>query len=61
MLSRLKMTKLRVFASTNNLFTITGYDGLDPSVGGAVDTQFGIDVGNAPLNKSFTFGVNLGF
>ncbi|MBA4058202.1 MAG: SusC/RagA family protein, partial [Marivirga sp.] len=61
MLSKLKMTKLRVFASTNNLFTITGYDGLDPSVGGAVDTQFGIDVGNAPLDKSFTFGVNLGF
>lgn len=61
MLSRLKMTKLRIFASTNNLFTITGYDGLDPSVGGAVDTQFGIDVGNAPLNRSFTFGVNLGF
>jgi hypothetical protein len=60
-LSKLKMTKLRIFASTNNLFTITGYDGLDPSVGGAVDTQFGIDVGNAPLNKSFTFGVNLGF
>ena len=61
LLSRLKMTKLRIFASTNNLFTITGYDGLDPSVGGAVDTQFGIDVGNAPLDKSFTFGVNLGF
>jgi TonB-linked SusC/RagA family outer membrane protein len=60
-LSKLKMTKLRIFASTNNVATITGYDGLDPSVGGAVDTQFGIDVGNAPLDKSFTFGLNLGF
>jgi TonB-linked SusC/RagA family outer membrane protein len=60
-LAKLKMTKLRFFVSTNNVATITGYDGLDPSVGGAVDTQFGIDVGNAPLDKSFTFGINLGF
>jgi TonB-linked SusC/RagA family outer membrane protein len=60
-LSKIKMTKLRFFVSTNNVATITGYDGLDPSVGGAVDTQFGIDVGNAPLDKSFTFGINLGF
>src|SRR5688572_3205945 len=39
MLSRLKMTKLRLFIATNNVFTITGYDGLDPSVGGAADTN----------------------
>ena len=61
MLSRLKMTKLRVFGSVNNLFTITGYEGLDPSVGGAADTNFGIDLGNYPITRSFTFGVNLGF
>lgn len=61
LLSRWKMTKLRIFASSNNVFTVTGYEGLDPSVGGAVDTQFGIDVGNAPLDRSITFGVNLGF
>lgn len=61
MLTRWKMTKLRIFASTNNLATITGYSGLDPSVGGNVDTSYGIDVGNIPLDKSFTFGVNLGF
>jgi hypothetical protein len=61
MLNKWKMSKLRIFASTNNLFTITGYDGLDPSVGGNVDTQYGIDLGNAPLDRSFTFGINLGF
>jgi hypothetical protein len=55
------MSKLRVYVSTNNVATITGYDGLDPSVGGNVDTQYGIDVGNAPLDKSFTLGLNLGF
>jgi hypothetical protein len=61
LVSKLKMEKLRVFASTNNVFTITNYEGLDPSVGGAVDTQFGIDVGNYPITRSFTFGLNLGF
>lgn len=60
-LSRLNMEKLRVFAGVNNVFTITGYEGLDPSVGGAVDTQFGIDIGNFPITRSWTFGVNLGF
>ena len=60
-LSRLKMEKLRLFASTNNVFTITNYEGLDPSVGGNADTQFGIDVGNYPITRSVTFGLNLGF
>jgi TonB-linked SusC/RagA family outer membrane protein len=59
--SRMNIEKLRIFASTNNVFTISKYEGLDPSVGGAVDTQFGIDVGNFPITRSFTFGLNLGF
>ena len=55
------VSKLRVTASVNNLVTITGYDGLDPSVGGNADTNFGIDLGNFPITRSWTFGVNLGF
>jgi TonB-linked SusC/RagA family outer membrane protein len=58
---KLKMNKLRVFVSTNNLFTISPYEGLDPSVGGAADTNFGIDVGNFPVTRQFTAGINLGF
>jgi TonB-dependent starch-binding outer membrane protein SusC len=53
--------KVRITASTNNLFTFTKYKGLDPSVGGAVDTNFGIDIGNYPLTRSYNIGVNLGF
>lgn len=59
--SRLNMQRMRLFAGVNNVFTITGYDGLDPSVGGDADTRFGIDVGNYPITRSWTFGVNLGF
>jgi TonB-linked SusC/RagA family outer membrane protein len=60
-LSTLGMEKLRIFAGVNNVFTITGYQGLDPSVGGDVDLRFGIDVGNYPITRSWTFGLNLGF
>lgn len=61
LMSKFKITRLRVFASANNLLTITKYQGLDPSVGGNADTQFGIDIGNYPLTQSFNFGVNVGF
>jgi TonB-dependent starch-binding outer membrane protein SusC len=53
--------RLKVYASTNNVFTMTKYQGLDPSVGGAVDTAMGIDVGNYPITRSFMFGINAGF
>lgn len=61
LLNNWKISRMRVTASVNNLVTITGYDGLDPSVGGNADTNFGIDLGNFPITRSFTFGVNLGF
>ncbi|HMI66288.1 MAG TPA: hypothetical protein VK517_09650, partial [Cyclobacteriaceae bacterium] len=61
MVDKWKMTKLRVYAAANNLFTITKYKGLDPGVGGNADTNFGIDVGNYPLTKQYTLGLNLGF
>lgn len=60
-LERLRMSRLRIFAATNNLFTITKYQGLDPAVGGSADTNFGIDLGNYPMTRSWTIGVNLGF
>ncbi len=61
MLNKLSMSKLRIYMAVNNVFTVTGYDGLDPAVGGAADTTFGVDVGNYPVTRQFTLGVNLGF
>jgi TonB-linked SusC/RagA family outer membrane protein len=61
LLQRWKLERLRVFASGNNLFTLTGYDGLDPMVGGDVDLAFGIDVGNYPVTRQYTIGVNMSF
>ena len=60
-LDRVGMSKFKVFGSVNNVFTISGYDGLDPSVGGDADTNFGIDLGNIPITRTWTMGVNVAF
>ncbi|GAB4492930.1 MAG: TonB-dependent receptor [Saprospiraceae bacterium] len=61
LINKWKLKRARVYAATNNLFTITGYKGLDPGVGGAADTNFGIDVGNYPITRSFMFGLGITF
>lgn len=62
------ISKLRVYVSGQNLFTITNYSGLDPEIGTHLTTnnvqqnyELGIDRGNFPLPKSFTAGVQLTF
>ncbi|WP_405269057.1 SusC/RagA family TonB-linked outer membrane protein [Cellulophaga sp. Ld12] len=49
------LSKLRLYASAQNLFTITDYDGLDPEL------TSGVDYGRYPQPKSFIFGVQLSF
>jgi hypothetical protein len=60
-LSRIGMQRVRVSASANNILTISGYSGLDPAVGGAADQNFGIDVGNYPVTRSYNVGLSIGF
>jgi TonB-linked SusC/RagA family outer membrane protein len=52
------VSKLRVYVSAENLFTITKYTGYDPEVGGGV---FGIDKGQYPQARTFIGGVQLSF
>lgn len=59
--SKLGLGSLNVGFAANNLITITGYKGLDPQVGGAADTNFGIDVGNYPVTRGFTFRLGASF
>ena len=47
--------RLRFYATASNLFTITKYSGYDPEVGG------GVDYGNYPQSRTFTFGLNATF
>ena len=51
---------LKVFANCNNLFTVTGYSGLDPEVFLSNDPMLrGVDTGGAPNPRSYVFGVNI--
>jgi TonB-linked SusC/RagA family outer membrane protein len=59
--SKLGLKRARIAASANNVFTLTKYSGLDPSVGGSADSTFGIDVGNYPVTPSYNIVLNLGF
>ena len=61
LITKIGLSKLRVYASASNLFIITGYSGYDPEV----DVQTGLtpsmDFNRYPRNRAFSFGVNLTF
>jgi TonB-dependent starch-binding outer membrane protein SusC len=52
-LGRLRMSSFRIYASAENLFTITKYRGLDPEKTGNRSDAY-------PINKSYSIGVNIG-
>jgi len=56
-LSRAKINNARVFVSGQNLFTITGYTGLDPDVTGSNIQERGVDAGHWPSPRVFSLGV----
>ena len=56
----LGLSKIRVYTSINNLFTLTKYTGFDPTVnGGAIGA--GIDYGTYPSSRQFILGLNVTF
>jgi len=57
-LSKGSIRKVRVYASAQNLFVITGYKGLDPETN---TSGAGVDFNGNPQLRTFTFGLNLGF
>jgi TonB-linked SusC/RagA family outer membrane protein len=59
-LERLRMTSLRVFASAQNLFTVTNYSGFTPELpGGPLDS--GIEASTYPTTRTITLGLNVNF
>jgi len=57
-LTPLKIKKVKIYVSAENVFTITPFSGLDPDMGGR-PTERGIDWGHYPLPKRFTIGLKL--
>ncbi len=63
LLNRFSISRIRIYVSSQNLFTITKYTGLDPEIGiqGGNATQNGVDNGTYPSSRYFTFGLNVTF
>jgi len=59
------ISNLRVYGSIYNVFTITGYSGLDAEVNTNTSTsdypKWGLDWGTYPRARSFVLGVNISF
>jgi hypothetical protein len=58
LIKKIGMQQLRVYVSSNNLYTKTKYPGYDPEIGGG---SFGIDRGVYPQARTFTAGLNVTF
>jgi TonB-dependent starch-binding outer membrane protein SusC len=63
LLKRISISSLRIYVSSQNLFTFTNYSGVDPEVSrfGQETLRQGIDYGSYPVNKSYLVGLNLSF
>ena len=63
--SIVKFADLNLILSCQNLFTISGYKGLDPTSsafsGDNIDVNSGIDMGAYPTPRTITFGVKMSF
>ena len=65
--SKLKLKRTYIYLQGQNLFTITGYNGIDPEVGLQSyssenrNLDMGVDRGVYPLPRTFTLGVNVNF
>ncbi|AEW00530.1 SusC/RagA family TonB-linked outer membrane protein [Niastella koreensis] len=65
--SKAKISNLRIYGSIYNVFTLTSYSGLDPEVNvdpnhnSAIYPTVGFDFGAYPRPRSYVVGVNLSF
>lgn len=64
-LERFRMTAFRVFASAQNVFTITDYTGFSPELaGGPLDSgidSFTSTTSSYPISRTITLGLNINF
>jgi TonB-dependent starch-binding outer membrane protein SusC len=63
LLSRYGLTNTRLYATGTNLLTFTHYSGFNPDVSslGIGNVNRGVDVGQYPLAKGVTIGVNIAY
>jgi TonB-dependent starch-binding outer membrane protein SusC len=61
--NKIKLDRLRLYVSGQNLWTLTNYKGLDPEVStfNQSNTAPGTDFLTFPQMRTYTFGLNIGF
>ena len=60
-LSKVKISRARIYIQGTNLFTITNYTGLNPDIVTTDDRSSSVDVGAYPTVKQFLIGANINF
>lgn len=57
------ISSVRLYATANNIATITGYSGYDPDVNARRSTPLtpGVDYGSYPRGRTYVFGINVTF
>lgn len=55
------ISKVRFYASVNNLYTFTKYKGFDPTANSGNPVSGGIDYGYYPAPRIYSFGLNVNF
>ncbi|PZX94891.1 SusC/RagA family protein [Flavobacterium aquariorum] len=62
-ISKFKVTRLRLYGTAQNLLTFTDYSGYDPEIGSFNQNVLlsGIDNGRYPVARTFTIGLNVEF
>lgn len=58
---KMQLERLRLYASVNNLCTLTGYSGIDPEFSRKSVLDTGVDNYIFPFTRSYLFGIQLSF
>lgn len=61
LVNKIGIARLDAFVTATNLITWTRYTGFDPDVNSYAGLRAGVDEGSYPQNRSFIFGLNIGF
>lgn len=61
LLTKVGVTKFRVYMGINNLYTFTKYKGYDPGASNGAPIGGGIDNGFYPIPRTYLFGLNVNF
>ena len=59
--NKIGFSRIRFYGQISNVFTITGYDGLDPEMRSTSDRNKGQDFGGYGMPRQYLFGVNIDF